>query len=103
MTAILLEPKLGCCLESGVSSATNYLSTVSISTPVLPAGATAALLHQAYTYSQDLDNQSGGADCTAGCSRMLDTSLGDVFYQFFFVNGNGGLVPESSVYAISGT
>ncbi len=84
------------------SASTNYLSTVPISAPALPTNAVGAILHQAYIYSQDLDSQTDGTSCTAGCSLMLDSTLGNVFYQFFFVDGNGALVSKSSVTTIPG-
>jgi hypothetical protein len=84
------------------SSSTNYLSTVPISAPALPTNAVGAILHQAYIYSQDIDNQTDGINCTSGCSLMLDTNLGNVYYEFFFVDGNGALISKSSVNTIPG-
>jgi hypothetical protein len=85
-----------------VASTMSYLSSNPIPTPSLPGGAAAAILHYAYIYSQDLDSQTDGADCTSGCSLALDRGLGDVFYQFFFVDNNGTLVAKSSVNLIPG-
>lgn len=84
------------------AAATNYLASTSIPAPALPAGAANALLHQGYIYSQDLDNQTAGIDCTPGCTLQLDRSLGDVFYQFFFVDSMGRLLGKSSVTTIPG-
>ena len=85
------------------SPTTRYLLPFPVSAPTLPAGATAAWLHQAYVYSEDLDNQTAGIDCTSGCNLQLDRTLGDVFYRFFFVDSNGKLVGKGPVTKIPGT
>jgi hypothetical protein len=84
------------------SASTNYLSAVPISAPALPTNAVRANLHQAYVYSQDIDNQTDGINCTSGCKLMLDSNLGNVYYEFFFVDGNGALISKSSVSTIPG-
>jgi hypothetical protein len=80
-----------------ISSSTNYVTSNPISAPALPDGATAAILHQAYIYSQDLDCQTSGIDCTRGCNLIADTNLGNVFYQFFFTDNRGKVVSKSAV------
>jgi hypothetical protein len=80
-----------------ISSSTNYVTSNPISAPALPDGATAAILHQAYIYSQDLDYQTSGIDCTRGCNLIADTNLGNVFYQFFFTDNRGKVVSKSAV------
>jgi hypothetical protein len=84
------------------SAATSYLTPVSVPAPTLPSGATAAFVHVGYIYSQDLGNQTSGILCTSGCTLELDRTVGDVFYQYFFVDSNGVLLGTSPVTTIPG-
>lgn len=84
------------------SSATSYLSSVPILAPALPAGGASAILHQGYIYSQDLNYQIAGTECTAGCSLTVDRTIGDLYYQFVFVASDGTVVGTSAVNTIPG-
>jgi len=90
-------------LSLSLASTTSYLTPVSIPAPTLPSGAAAAFVHMAYIYSQDLNSQIAGIECTSGCTLQLDQTLGDVFYQYFFVDGTGNPLGTSAVATIPGT
>lgn len=68
--------------------------------PTLPEGATKAYVHYSYIFSQDLSKQTDGVDCTGNCSLALDTSLGDVYYQYYFTDSNGSFLSKGSMSVI---
>lgn len=74
------------------SKADQFLTSVAISPPVLPAGASRAFVHQAYIYSEDLDAAYQGQECTNGCKIYIDRQLGNSYYQFSFSNNEGMVI-----------
>ena len=52
-----------------------------------------------YFYSDMLDEHADAIDCTNGCDAAVDRSLGDVFYQFVYVDRDG--VPRAKSPAMA--
>ena len=89
-TAVYLFPSL---------SSKTYAQNI-VFTPTLPPGAVKAYLRYNYIYDQDLDRQTDGMNCTASCSLQLDTALGDIYYQYSYLDQDGNLIGRSSILKI---
>jgi hypothetical protein len=79
-----------------------FLTTVRIPAPTLPAGASTAFLHHAYIYGDDLDAANEGLECTNGCSVGIDREVGDSYYQFSFTNADGAAIQKGPEQLLKG-
>jgi hypothetical protein len=82
------------------SRATHYLAKVHVPAPGLPRGASQAVLHHGYIYSEDVPKSLQGIECSKGCNLEIDRTLGDVFGQFLFLNRDGAVVERGPVSKI---
>lgn len=82
-----------------LASATVFTEPVPF-TPPSTAYAKAVLRHN-YVYAQDLAARQEGVDCLPACTLDLDRRLGDVHYQYTYLDGSGAVIGQSAVLKLS--
>lgn len=68
--------------------------------PVPPVGSTKMSVTVGYLYQQNVAPFGNKYDCTAGCVVPVDRRIGDVYFQYTFLNPAQGSVRSSAVQAL---
>jgi hypothetical protein len=66
-------------------------------------GAAKSVVNYNYLSGQHLPQSAGGVDCTSGCVLDIDRRLGDVYYQFSYLDGSNRVAGRSEVAKIAAT
>jgi len=84
------------------SASTQFTTAVAIAPPSLPSGASKAVLHYSYLYSDELPQQMEGIDCAGGCTVNQDPNFGTLYYQFTFLDSSNNVLGQSAVMSQPG-
>jgi hypothetical protein len=79
-----------------LSASTSFLTPVFFQ-PAPPVGANRASLSYNYIYGEHLSQFTAGIECSLGCGVQADTRLGDIYYQFTYLDANGKVIGLSDV------